>query len=324
MRVAILDDYLELSQRVADWSPVTSRAEVVVFNRPLDSILQAIDALKDFDILCTLRERMPIPRELIAQLPRLKYILVTGKRYDTIDAAAAADHGVAVSTTKVDGRGGSAVAELGWGLVLGLARNIPYEDRMMRQGGWQHFAGTGLKNKRLGIVGLGGLGRQIASGGSFFGMDVVAWSQNLTPERAAAAGAAHVGKEELFSTSDFVTIHLAWSERTTGLVGPRELALMKPTAYLINTARGPIVDEAALVDALQRRVIAGAALDVYQVEPLPAHNVLRGLDNVILTPHLGYFTKEMLAIYYGDAVKAITAFIDGGPIDVVNGVLNAG
>ena len=324
MRVAILDDYLELSQRVADWSPVTSRAEVVVFNRPLDSILQAIDALKDFDILCTLRERMPIPRELIAQLPRLKYILVTGKRYDTIDAAAAADHGVAVSTTKVDGRGGSAVAELVWGLVLGLARNIPYEDRMMRQGGWQHFAGTGLKNKRLGIVGLGGLGRQIASGGSFFGMDVVAWSQNLTPERAAAAGAAHVGKEELFSTSDFVTIHLAWSERTTGLVGPRELALMKPTAYLINTARGPIVDEAALVDALQRRVIAGAALDVYQVEPLPAHNVLRGLDNVILTPHLGYFTKEMLAIYYGDAVKAITAFIDGGPIDVVNGVLNAG
>jgi phosphoglycerate dehydrogenase-like enzyme len=324
MRVAILDDYLELSQKVADWSPVASKAEIVVFNHPLGAVPQAAEALRDFDIICTLRERMPMSRALIAQLPRLKYILVTGKRFDTIDVAAAAEQGVLVSNTRVDGRGGGAVVELVWGLILGLARNIPYQDRMMRQGGWQHFAGTSLKNKRLGIVGLGGLGQQVAKGGAFFGMDVVAWSQNLTPERAAAAGALYVDKDELFATSDFITIHVAWSDRTTGLVGARELGMMKPTAHLINTARGPIVDEAALVDALQRRAIAGAALDVYRTEPLPADHVLRTLDNAILTPHLGYFTREMLAVYYGDAVKAIAAFIDGNPIDVVNGAPDVG
>ncbi|MGB3339415.1 MAG: D-2-hydroxyacid dehydrogenase family protein [Devosia sp.] len=318
MRVAILDDYLGLSQQVADWSPVTATAEVVIFDHPLNTTPLAVEALKDFDILCTLRERMPISRELIAQLPRLKYILVTGKRYDMIDAAAAAEHGVLVSNTRVDGRGGGGVAELVWGLILGLARNIPFEDRMMRQGGWQHSAGISLKNKRLGIVGLGGLGQQVAKGGAFFGMDVVAWSQNLTPERAAEAGVRYVSKDELFASSDFVTIHVAWSGRTTGLVGGRELGLMKPTAYLVNTARGPIVDEAALVDVLLRRAIAGAALDVYEVEPLPQNHVLRALDNVILTPHLGYFTREMLAVYYGDAVRAIAAYIAGNPIDVVN------
>ncbi|WP_159586697.1 D-2-hydroxyacid dehydrogenase family protein [Chelativorans xinjiangense] len=318
MRIAILDDYLEISQQVADWSAVTSKAEIVVFNRPLAVPEEAAEALKDFDIICTLRERMPIPRRLIERLPRLKYILVTGKRYDTIDVEAAAEHGILVSNTKVDGRGGGSVTELVWGLILGLARNIPLEDRLMRQGGWQHFAGTTIRNKTLGIIGLGGLGRQVASGGRFFGMDVVAWSQNLTPERAAEAGARYVSKDELFKTSDFVTVHVAWSERTTGLVGARELGLMKPSAYLINTARGAIVDEAALIDVLKRRMIAGAALDVYQTEPLPADHPLRGLDNVILTPHLGYFTREMLAIYYGDAVAAIAAFMDGTPIGVVN------
>lgn len=320
MRVAILDDYLGISQSLADWSPVRQKADIVVFNRPLAVPDEAAEALADFDIICTLRERMPIPRALIEKLPRLKYILVTGKRYDVIDAEAAAERGIPVSNTKVDGRGGGGVAELVWGLILSLARNIPIEDRLMREGGWQHFAGTTLGGKRLGIVGLGGLGRQIARGGAFFGMDTVAWSQNLTPERAAEGGAAYVSKDELFATSDFVTLHVAWSERTTNLVGAPELALMKPTAYLVNTARGPIVNEAALLDALERRAIAGAALDVYWTEPLPPNHRLRALDNVVLTPHLGYFTKEMLAVYYGDAVTAIAAFLAGKPIDIVNGV----
>ncbi len=320
MRIAVLDDYLRVSQQVADWSSVAARAEIVVFDRPLVGIEEAVAALADFDILCTLRERMPIPRALIERLPRLKYIVVTGKRFDQIDAEAAAERGVPVSNTKVDGRGGGAVAELVWGLILSLARNIPREDRLMRHGEWQHGLGTTLKGKRLGILGLGGLGRQVAKGGAFFGMDVVAWSQNLTPERAEAGGARYVSKSELFAESDFVTIHVAWSERTTGLVDAPELALMKPTAYLINTARGPIVDEQALIAALRSGRIAGAALDVYWQEPLSPDHPLRGLDNVILTPHLGYFTREMLQVYYGDAVQAITAFLDGKPIGVVNGV----
>lgn len=322
MRIAVLDDYLRISQEVADWSPVKQRAEVVIFDRPFDNLDAAVAALRDFDILCTLRERMPIPRALIERLPRLKYILVTGKRFDQIDAAAAGERGIPVSNTKVDGRGGGAVAELVWGLILSLARNIPREDRLMRQGEWQHAMGTTLKGKRLGILGLGGLGQQIAKGGAFFGMDVVAWSQNLTPEKAAAGGARYVTKDELFASSDFVTVHVAWSERTTGLVAAPELALMKPTAYLINTARGPIINEAALIDVLENRRIAGAALDVYWQEPLTENHPLRRLDNVVLTPHLGYFTREMLAVYYADAVIAIGAFLDGRPLNVVNGVGN--
>lgn len=320
MRVAVLDDYLEISQQVVDWSPVTELADVEVFNRPLRLPDEAAQALKDFDVLCTLRERMPIPRSLIERLPRLKYILVTGKRFDQIDAAAAAERGIAVSNTRVDGRGGGAVSELVWGLILSLARNIPREDRLMRQGEWQHAMGTTLKGKRLGILGLGALGQQVARGGQFFGMDVMAWSQNLTPERAKEGGARYVSKDELFATSDFLTIHVAWSERTTGLVGRRELGLMHKGAYLINTARGPIIDEAALVETLERRRIAGAALDVYWSEPLVPDHPLRRLDNVVLTPHLGYFTREMLTAYYEDAVAAIAAFLNGHPVNVVNGV----
>ncbi|KRA44860.1 D-2-hydroxyacid dehydrogenase family protein [Devosia sp. Root635] len=320
MRIAVLDDYLRVSQQVADWSSIAARAEIVVFDEPLGTQERAAAALADFDILCTLRERMPISRMLIGQLPRLKYILVTGKRFDQIDAEAAAERGIAVSNTRVDGRGGGAVAELVWGLMLSLARNIPREDRLMRHGEWQHAMGTTLKGKRLGILGLGGLGQQIARGGAFFGMDVVAWSQNLTPEKAEAGGARYVSREALFAESDFITIHVAWSERTTGLVGAPELALMKPSAFLINTARGPIIDEQALVATLRARSIAGAALDVYWQEPLAADHPLRSLDNVVLTPHLGYFTRDMLQVYYGDAVLAIEAFLDGKPIDVVNGV----
>lgn len=317
MRIALTDDYLKLALQSADWSEIGKRADIVAFDRPLQVPDEAAEALKEFDVICTLRERMPIPRSLIARLPRLKYIVVTGKRYDMIDVRAAADHGVLVSNTKISGQGGG-VSELVWGLIFSLSRNIAMEARLMREGGWQHRPGTRVRGKTLGIIGLGELGRQIAAGGRFFGMDVIAWSQNLTPERAAECGARCVGKDELFSTADFVTVQVAWSERTTGLVGARELGLMKPSAYLINTARGPIVDEAALIDVLRRGAISGAALDVYDKEPLPPDHPLRSLDNVVLTPHLGYFTSESLAMYYGDAIKAISAFMDGAPINVVS------
>ncbi|WP_201835695.1 D-2-hydroxyacid dehydrogenase family protein [Microvirga zambiensis] len=318
LNIAVLDDYIGVSQTVADWEPLKARANVVVFSRPLSVPEEAARELADFDIICTLRERMPIPASLIERLPRLKYIVVTGKRYDTVDVAAAAAHGVTVSNTPVSGAGSGGVAELVWGLILSLARHISSEDRMMRQGEWQHQAGTALGGKTLGILGLGGLGRRVAEIGKVFGMTVQAWSQNMTDEQAAAAGARRVSKEELFATSDVVTIHLALSDRTRGIVGAPELRAMKPTAFLVNTARGAIVDEKALVDVLRAGSIAGAGLDVYEQEPLPVDHPFRSLPNVVITPHLGYFTREMLGTYYGDAIRLIEAFLDGRPERVVN------
>lgn len=322
-RIAVLDDYLRISAEVADWSALAARAEVVVLDRPLAKD-EAADVLGDFDILCTLRERQPFPRELIERLPKLRYLCVTGKRYDTVDIAAAAEHGVVVSNTPVGSHAGAGgVTELTWGLILSLVRNIALEDRLMREGGWQHGAGTTLRGKRLGVVGLGGIGADVARIGLAFGMDVVAWSPNLTPERAAAAGVRAVGKAELFATSDVVSLHLALSDATTGIVGAAEFSAMKPSAYLVNTARAGLLDEAALIAALTQGKIAGAALDVFSVEPLPADHTLRTLPNVVLTPHLGYFTREMLATYYGHAVENIMAFLDGAPIRVVTPVASA-
>lgn len=318
MNVAVLDDYIGISQEVSDWEPLKSRANVVVFDRPLAVPDEAARELAGFDIICTLRERMPIPASLIERLPRLKYIVVTGKRYDTVDVAAAAARGILVSNTPVAGAGAGGVAELVWGLILSATRHIASEDRMMRQGGWQHRAGTTLSGKTLGILGLGGLGRRVAEIGQVFGMKLQAWSQNMTDEQAAACGARRVSKEELFATSDIITIHLALSERTRGIVGVNELKAMKKTAFLINTARGAIIEEKALIDILKAGSIAGAGLDVYEKEPLPADHSLRSLPNVVITPHLGYFTREMLGTYYGDAVRLIGAFLDGRAERIVN------
>jgi phosphoglycerate dehydrogenase-like enzyme len=317
MKIAILDDYLRLSQQVADWSVLRGRVEVTVFDRPLGPLEKAAEALADFEILCTLRERMPFPRELIERLPRLRYLCVTGKRSDTIDVAAADERGVLVSNTPVTGAGSGAVVELTWGLILALVRHIPAEDRMMRSGGWQHFAGTTLKGKRLGVVGLGGLGAGVARIGAAFAMEVRAWSPNLTPARAEAAGARLVSKAELFAESDVVTLHLALAPSTRGVVGAAEIGAMKPSAVLVNTARAGLLDEEALLAALQSGRIAGAGLDVYAVEPLPEDHPIRSLPNVVITPHLGYFTREMLASYYRDAIENITAFLDGRPIRLV-------
>jgi len=319
LNIAVLDDYIGISQQVADWEAIKSRANLVVFDRPLSVPDEAARALADFDVICTLRERMSIPASLIERLPRLKYIVVTGKRYDTVDVAAAAARGILVSNTPVTGTtGAGGVAELVWGLILSSTRHIAAEDRMMRQGGWQHQAGTTVGGKTLGILGLGGLGRQVAAIGKAFGMTVQAWSQNMTDEQAEACGAKRVSKATLFATSDIITVHLVLSERTRGIVGAPELGVMKKTAYLINTARGAIVDEGALIDVLKARSIAGAGLDVYEKEPLPADHPFRSLTNVVITPHLGYFTHEMLGTYYGEAVRLIEAFLDGKPERIVN------
>jgi phosphoglycerate dehydrogenase-like enzyme len=318
MKIALLDDYLNLATGLVDWSAVTSRATLEVIDRPLPDVESAAAALADFDVLCTLRERTPFPEELIEKLPKLRYLCVTGKRYDTVNIAAAAKRGVVVSNTPVSGAGAGAVAELTWGLILSLARHIAFEDRHMRQGGWQHAAGNTLRGKKLGVVGLGGLGRDVARIGQAFGMEVQAWSPNLTSARAEETGVRRVSKHQLFATSDVISLHLALAPTTFGIVDKIAIDAMKPTAWLVNTARAGLLDEHALVDALQEERIKGAGLDVYSVEPLPEDHVLRSLPNVVLTPHLGYFTQEMLTAYYTYAVENITAFLDGSPIRVVS------
>jgi phosphoglycerate dehydrogenase-like enzyme len=313
MRVAILDDYQELALRLADWSGVRARCDIEVFDRHLSED-EAADVLKDFDVICLLRERMAMPRSLIERLPRLKLLAITGHKHRTLDLAAARERGIVVSHTDSRGTGPFATSELAWGLILSLARSIPYEANAMRSGGWQTTLGTALSGKRLGILGLGRLGTHMVPVAKAFQMDVVAWSQNMTAEKATAAGAVRVEKDELFATSDFVTLHVVLSERTWHIVGRRELGLMKPSAYIVNTSRGPLIDRAALVEALREKRIAGAALDTFDVEPLPEEDELRRFPNAILTPHLGYTVKELLQVFYQDTVENVLAYLDGAPI----------
>jgi phosphoglycerate dehydrogenase-like enzyme len=312
-RIAILDDYQHVAMTMADWSALLPDCELVVFDRNLATEDEAARALADFDVLCLLRERMPMPRTLIERLPALKLIVVTGAHNRTLDLAAAKERGITVSHT----RGGDsqyATPELAWGLILSLMRHIPQEHQRMREGGWQETVGTALHGRTLSILGLGRLGSRMASIGRAFGMEVLAWSQNLTAERAEAAGAALVAKDELFARADVLTIHLVLGERSRGLVGAAELQRMKPSAVLVNTSRGPIVDEAALIAALERPDIRGAGLDVYDREPLPPDHPLRRLGNVVLTPHLGYVTEGTYRMFYADTVEAIAAWRAGTPV----------
>ncbi len=315
VRVAVLDDYQGAAMEMADWSVLPSNTEVRVFRDHLSDVASVAERLNEFEIVMAMRERTPFPRRLLERLPRLKLLVTTGMRNASIDTAAASDLGVTVC-----GTGGLPypTAELTWGLILALARHIPQEDRETREGKWQVSVGVGLRGKVLGVIGLGNLGSQVATIGSAFGMSVLAWSQNLTAERAAQFGATLVGKDELLSRSDIVTIHLVLSDRTRGLIGARELGLMKPTAYLINTSRGPIVEEKALVGALQKKAIAGAGIDVFDEEPLPLGHPLRRLENTVITPHLGYVTTEGYQVFFGDAVQNIRAFLSGEPIRVLN------
>jgi phosphoglycerate dehydrogenase-like enzyme len=320
-KVAILDDYAGVALHVADWSPVQKRADVTVFDRHLDED-EAAQVLRPFDVVCTLRERMAFPRTLIERLPNLKLITIVGRSLPNLDMAAAGEHGIAVAHSDfAHPRFRSmrdATPELVWGLMIATVRNLAEEHRNMRAGGWQRSAGVTLSGKTLGLLGLGRVGARMAHYAAAFGMEVLAWSQNLTEETAAGLGARRVEKAALFESSDVISIHLVLSERTRGLVGEAELALMKPHAYLINTSRGPIVDEAALIDALEAGRIAGAGVDVYDTEPLPKDHRLRRLSNVTLSPHLGYVTREMLGAFYSDTVESVVAWLDGTPIRIAN------
>lgn len=306
-QVAVLDDYQNVALDMADWSTVADRADITVFNDHVFDPDDLVVRLTPFDVILAMRERTPLPRSIIERLPNLKMIASTGPFNASIDMVAAEEHGIHVGTT-----GGSVAStvELTWALILAGARNLVAESVSVRDGGWQVSVGRELSGRVLGVLGLGRIGTRVARIGEAFGMEVVAWSQNLTPEAAAEAGATHVGKEELFSRSDVLTIHMKLSARSSGLVGAPELALMKPTAVLVNTSRGPIVDEAALVKALEARSIRAAALDVFDTEPLPGGHPLRTLDNVIATPHIGYVADRPYRIFYRDAVAAIAQWLD--------------
>jgi D-3-phosphoglycerate dehydrogenase len=317
IRIAVLDDYAGVALELADWSALRGRAEVVVFRRNLSVPDEAAEALRDFDAICCMRERMAVPATLIARLPRLKLIAITGPTHRTLDLAAATARGILVCNTVLRGGGRNATVELAWGLILSLLRHLPEEVASMRRGGWQGRVGASLADRTLGLLGLGRLGRRMVPVARAFEMRVIAWSPNLTPQGAAAAGAEHVTKEELFRRSDVLSLHLVLSERTRGIVGAGDIARMRPEAWLVNTSRGPLVDTEALVAALRARRIAGAAMDVYDVEPLPEAHVLRGLDNVVLTPHLGYAVRETMAEFYAGTVGNLCAWLDGAPRNLV-------
>ncbi len=307
MRVAVLDDYQNMALRLADWSAVRRHAEITVFNDHLDDPGAVVDRLRPFDAVCVMRERTPLTREILEQLPRLKLIASTGPRNASIDTQAAAERGILVTATGYDS---TPTIEFAWSLILASMRGIDREAASLRAGGWQTGLGSNLRGKSLGVVGLGNIGREVARIGLAFGMKVIAWSQNLTQEKASAAGATLVDKGTLFREADVITVHLVLSGRTRGLIGAPELALMKPTARLINSSRGPIVDQAALIKALQARTIAGAAVDVFDTEPLPADHPFRTLDNLLATPHIGYVTEELYHTFYCDAAASIAAWLE--------------
>jgi len=307
MKVAILDDYQNVALQLADWSGVRHRAEITVFNDHIADPSAVVERLRPFDAVCVMRERTPLTREILQQLPNLKLIASTGPRNASIETRTAADLGIAVTATGYDS---TPTIEFTWSLILASMRGIDREAASLRAGGWQTGLGSNLRGKSLGVVGLGNIGREVARIGLAFGMKVIAWSQNLTEEKASAAGATLVDKQTLFREADVVTVHLVLSSRTRGVIGSPELALMKPTARLINSSRGPIVDQAALIKALQARTIAGAAVDVYDTEPLPVDHPFRTLDNVLATPHIGYVTEELYRTFYGDAAASIAAWLE--------------
>jgi D-3-phosphoglycerate dehydrogenase len=312
LRSAILDDYLDVALKVADWSPLKDRVDITVFNEPFASTEAAATALKDFEIICAMRERTPFPRALFAALPNLKLLITSGMRNAALDLEAAKDHQVVLCGTQW---GRDPTAPLTMGLILELTRNIGRENARMHAGErLQKFVGMEIEGRTLGVVGLGKLGSKVAKLAQAFGMNVIAWSPNLTQERCKEVGVGYATKQELFSTADVVTIHVVLSQRSRGLVGAEDLARMKPTAYLINTARGPIVDEAALLETLQQRTIAGAGIDVFAIEPIPVDHPFRKLDNVVLTPHLGYVTEEGFRNHYRQMVEGIGGWLKGEPV----------
>lgn len=315
LRCAILDDYQNVALAMADWSKVAGELEIKVFNEHLGSPDEVITALQGFAIVCAMRERTAFPRAVIEALPDLRLLITTGMRNASIELDAAKMRGVVVCGTPSFGNATAAIAT---GLMLELARRIGYENDRLKAGArWQTTIGLDLEGLTLALLGLGRLGSRMAEIGRAFKMNVIAWSQNLTAETCKQAGVEHVGRDDLFRRADFLSIHVQLSPRTRGLIGAKELGLMKPTAYLVNTSRGPIVDEAALIAALRDKRIAGAGLDVFDIEPLPVDHPLRRLDNVVLTPHLGYVAEQNYRAFYAGIVDDIRGFLDGKPLRVL-------
>lgn len=316
MRIAVLDDYQGVARSYADWDSLS--AEVDVLTEHIADVDELVRRLEPFDVIAAMRERTGFPRAVLERLPKLKLLVTTGMRNAAIDTAAARELGVTVCGTGSGPSSWGATVELAWGLIFALTRRIPEEDRGVREGGWQRTIGMEIAGKTLGVAGLGRLGSHMAGVGKAFGMDVVAWSPNLTDERADEVGVRRVFKRELFETSDVLSIHLVLSDRSRGLVAADDLALMKPTAHLINTSRGPIVDEPALRAALREGRLAGAGIDVYEREPLPADDPWRSTPRTVLTPHLGYVTEGTYRAFFRETVENIAAFRDGEPIRVIN------
>ena len=321
IKIAILDDYAKVALQLADWSALDGKAEITVFEQHLTEDEAAV-ALKPFDVLCTVRERMSLPRSLFERLPNLKLVTIIGLDLPNLDMAAATEHGVIVSHSNfanpLFANMVNATPELTWGLMIATVRHLSLESRRMHEGAWQSTVGVNLAGRTLGLLGLGRIGSRMAEYARVFGMPVIAWSQNLTDEKAKSLGAERVEKDDLFRRSDIVSIHVRLSDRTRGLVTARELALMKPGAYLINTSRGPIVVEADLLAALRAGKIAGAGLDVFDEEPPPRTHPFRTMDNVTVAPHLGYVTRESLTAFYVDTLEAVAAFVNGTPIRIAN------
>jgi len=306
-QIAVLDDYQNAALESADWSVLRDRADITVFEDHLADPDAVIERLLPFDVVCVMRERTPLPRKVIERLPNLKLIASTGSANASIDVAAAGDHGITVVHT---GYRSDPTVEFTWALILACARHIVTESNSLRSGGWQQTVGADLGGKILGVLGLGNVGSDVARIGSAFGMKLIAWSQNMTAETAKATGAILVSKDQLFERADIMTIHLVLSSRTRGLVGAAELEKMKPTAWLINASRGPIVEEQALITALQNKRLAGAAIDVFDIEPLPPSHPFRTLDNVLATPHIGYVSQDLYKTFYEDTVSNIRKWLD--------------
>jgi phosphoglycerate dehydrogenase-like enzyme len=321
LKIAILDDYAKVALQSADWSVLQGKAEITVFDRHL-SENEAATLLQPFDVFCTVRERMSLPRSLFQQLPKLKLVTIIGMSLPNLDMAAATDNGVIVAHSNfanpIYANVFNATPELTWALMIATVRHMDLESRRMREGKWQSTVGITLAGRTLGLLGLGRIGKRMAGYAHAFGMPVIAWSQNLTDETAASVGARRVEKDDLFRLSDVLSIHVQLSDRTRGLVTARELALMKRDAYLINTSRGPIVVEADLIAALRSGRLAGAGVDVFDLEPPPADHPFRSMDNVTISPHLGYVTRETLTAFYTDTLEALVAYANGAPIRIAN------
>ena len=306
-QIAVLDDYQNTALESADWSVLRDRADITLFQDHLADPDAVIERLLPFDVVCVMRERTPLPRKVIERLPNLKLIASTGSVNASIDIAAADDHGIAVVHTEYRS---DPTVEFTWALILACARHILTESNSLRSGDWQQTVGVDLRGKTLGVLGLGNVGSEVARIGSAFGMKLIAWSQNMTAETAKVTGAILVSKDQLFERADILTIHLVLSSRTRGLVGAAELEKMKPTAWLINASRGPIVEEQGLITALQNKRLAGAAIDVFDIEPLPPSHPFRTLDNVLATPHIGYVSQDLYKTFYEDTVSNIRKWLD--------------